>query len=200
MIRLCLLLTLLCAWANTRAQSLSGISTRWSDSFVEWELFVFASDSTSTEEETDPNEPPEEELFGEVKLRWLNMRDDWSEWDYTMGEERGTIKMKWKDDPTQWELRNFQGDIITMRASWNNDLSEWRVTNNSITLQWKSRWSNQADEWLVQDNNQGVFYMYTLTEGDPRDWAIEDKLEESVPAAMKIALVFLTIYHSSPRQ
>ena len=201
MVKYCLLGLLISAWGFAPAQNLSGISTRWSDSFVEWELFGFAADTSQTDEDSeDLEETANEELFGELKLRWLNIRDDWSEWDYSMGEERGTIKMKWKDDVTQWELRSYQGSIITMRAAWSNDLSEWRVTNNSISLQLKSRWSGQADEWLVQDSNRGTFYMYTLQEGDPRDWAIEDELDDSVPASMKMALVFLTIFHSSPRR
>ncbi len=190
---------LFCAWASARAQNLSGISTRWSDSFVEWELFVFASDSAETAELGDDEELPDEALFGELKLRWLNLRDDWSEWDYQFGDERGTIRMKWKDDPSQWELRSYTGEVVTMRASWRDDLSEWRVTDNAISLQLKCRWSNQADEWLVQDSNFGTFYLYTLTQGDPRDWAIEDKLKAQISPAMKMALVFLTVFHASPR-
>ncbi len=170
----------------------------WSDSFVEWALYVSAADSTQNEE--DDSEAPDEEEYGEMKLRWLNLRDDWSEWDFSIGDERGTIKMKWKDDPTQWELRTYSGAVVTMRAAWSNDLSEWRVTDNSISLTLRSRWTNQFDEWIVQDPTRGTFYMYTLVEGDPRDWAIEDNLDDSIPPTMKLALIFLTIYHSSPRR
>lgn len=194
-------LTLLaCSWTliQLHAQTLSGISTRWSDSFVEWELFAFAQDTTSEEE--DDSEAPDEESVGELKLRWLQMRDDWSEWDYHLGDERGTIKLKWKDDPTQWELRSYDGAVVTMRTAWNNDLTEWRVTDNSLSLTLRSRWTNQFDEWLVQDPARGTFYLYTLHRGDPRDWAIEDGLDGSVSPQMKLALVFLTVFQSTPRQ
>ena len=181
------------------AQTLSGISTRWSDSFVEWELFVTATDTTARTNDDDDSEEPDEELYGELKLRWLNLREDWSEWEYTCGEERGTIKMKWKDDPSQWELRTYDGAVVTMRTAWSNDLTEWRVTDNTVSLTLRSRWTNQFDEWLVQDPSRGSFYLYTLRREDPRDWAIEDGLDSSVSQSMKIALVFLTVFQSTPR-
>ncbi|MBK8968550.1 MAG: hypothetical protein IPM36_18160 [Lewinellaceae bacterium] len=177
------------------AQRLSGISSRWSDSFVEWELFAFAPDSVQASED----DAPEEIAVGALQLRWLNVRDDWTEWEYSIGEEQGTIRMKWKDDPSQWELRTYSGDVISMRTAWRGDFSEWRVTDNTISLTLRSRWTSQLDEWLVQENTSGSFYMYTLVEGDPRDWAIEDGLDETVSQPMKMALIFLTVFHASPR-
>lgn len=164
---------------------------------MEWELYVAAPSAEPAEE--DDGEAPDEELYGELKLRWLNLRENWTDWEFNLGDERGTIRMKWKDDPSQWELRTYSGAVVTMRASWNNDPTEWRVTDNNFSLTLRSRWSNQFDEWLVQDNNRGTFYLYTMTEGDPRDWAIDDRLDASVSQPMKMALIFLTIFHSTPR-
>ncbi len=175
------------------AQALSGVSSQWSDSFVEWSIYI------QPEQRADDEEPPQEEQYGELKQRWLNVREDWSEWDFELGGGRGTIKQRWKDDPSQWELRTFEGDIITMRTTWPGDFSEWRVTDNTVTLSLKSRWTNQLDEWLVQDSNRGRFYMYTLRRQDPRDWAIEDDLDETVSDPMRLALIFLTIYNASPK-
>jgi hypothetical protein len=188
--------------AAAQAQTLSSVSTRWSDSFVEWEVYaVMPQDTSETEDgEEEDEESPEEELYGELKLRWLNVRDDFSEWDYEMGEERGTIRQKWKDDLSQWELRSYGGNVVTMRTLWSNDLTEWRVTDNSITLNLKSKWKNQFDEWLVDDSTRGKFYLYTYVQNDPRDWAIEDGLDESVSASMKTALIFLTVFIASPKQ
>ena len=176
------------------AQALSGISSRWSDSFVEWEIYV------QPEKARDEDEPPKEEVYGEMKLRWLNVREDWSEWDFELGGGRGTIKRRWKDDPSEWELRTYEGDVITMRIAWPGDFAEWRVTDNSVTLNLKSRWTNQFDEWLVQDPNRGRFYMYTMRSQDPRDWTIEDDLDETVSDPMRLALIFLTVYNSTPRR
>ena len=172
----------------TAAQAIATVSSRWSDSFVEWDIFS----------ETE-NEDEEGTAIGELKLRWLNFKDDFSEWTFELGGQRGTIRQKWKNDPTQWELRTYNGDIITMKAPWSNDLSEWRVTDNSLSLTLKSRWTNQLDEWLVDDNNRGQFYLYTLYTGDPRDWAVEDNLTEEISEPMKMALIFLVLFHSTPK-
>ncbi|MEQ1746320.1 MAG: hypothetical protein ABMA02_12905 [Saprospiraceae bacterium] len=183
------------------AQVLSSISARWSDSFVEWELYAKPVAEPTPEEgdEQEDAEPPDEELYGELKLRWLNLRDDWTDWDYSLGDVSGTIRMKWKDDPSQWELRSYDGAVVTMRTAWAGDPTEWRVTDNTISLTLRTRWNGQLDEWLVQDKSRGTFYLYTLTEGDPRDWAIEDHLDESVSQPMKMALIFLAVFTASPR-
>jgi hypothetical protein len=205
--RLFLLALVLCFAAATQAQTLSSVSTRWSDSFVEWEIYAFLPQDTSQTDsleveggEEEDSEVAKEEFYGELKLRWLNVRDDFSEWDYQLGDERGTIKQKWKDDIFQWELRNYDGNVVTMRTSWPGDFTEWRVTDNSISLNLKSKWKNQFDEWLVEDSARGNFYLYTYTIGDPRDWAIVDSLNEEVSQSMKMALIFLTVFCASPRQ
>lgn len=167
---------------------------------MEWEIFAFTQDSTAIEDALAYEEPIPEERIGELKLRWLNVRDDFSEWDYEFSGQRGTIKMKWKDDPSLWELRDFDGTIITMKASWPNDPTEWRVTDNSNTLNWKSKWKNQLNEWLVEDRRHGNYYVYALNEFDPRDWAVDDELNEEISAPMRMAMVFLTVYHSTPKQ
>lgn len=198
-----LILIIVGCWffAAAHAQTITSVSTRWSDSYVEWEIYaVMPQDSSETDSgEDEDSEAPEEELYGELKLRWLNVRDDFSEWDYELGDVRGTIRQKWKDDPTQWELRSYDGNVVTMHAMWSNDPTEWRVTDNSITLNLKSKWKNQFDEWLVDDLARGKFYLYTFTERDPRDWAIEDGLDADVSQSMKLALIFLTVFFSSPK-
>ena len=188
--------------AIVQAQTITSVSTRWSDSFVEWEIYaVMPQDTSETEsgDDAEDSESPQEELYGELKLRWLNVRDDFSEWDYEVGDLRGTIRQKWKEDPTQWELRSYDGNVVTMRTMWANDLTEWRVTDNSITLNLKSKWKNQFDEWLVDDLTRGQFYLYTITERDPRDWAIVDTLDAEVSQPMKLALIFLTVFFGSPK-
>ncbi len=185
-----------CFLAPGRAQTpaMTTIGCRWQNSFVEWEIF-----STLKQADLEEGEEVDEEYYGDIKLRWLNVRDDWSEWDYELGGQRGTIRQKWKDDLQQWELRSYAGVVVTMRTAWNGDFKEWRVSDNSITLNIKSKWSNQLDEWLVQDSNYGSFYLYTLRTRDPRDWAIEDQLDPAISEEMKLAMVFLVIFNSSPK-
>lgn len=186
---------LLCLTTDVWAQipSMTTISCRWQDSFEEWEIY-----STLRSADLEEGEEVDEELYGELKPRWLNIREDWSEWDFELGGQRGTIRQKWKDDPQQWELRTYTGAIITMRTSWNGDFKQWRISDNSITLNLKSKWTNQLDEWLVQDEYYGNFYMYTLRSRDPRDWAIDDKLYPEISEEMKFAMVFIVIFNSMP--
>lgn len=181
--------------ARCQTPAMTTISSRWEDSFVEWEIF-----STLRQADLEEGEEAEEEYYGELKLRWLNVRDDWSEWDFELGGQRGTIRQKWKDDPQQWELRTYSGAIVSMRTAWNGDFKEWRVSDNSITLNIRSKWTNQLDEWQVQDTNYGNFYLYTLRARDPRDWAIEDNLSPDISEEMKLALIFLVIFHTSPQR
>jgi hypothetical protein len=189
--RFLIVLFVLCVGQRSVAQKISTVSSRWNDSFVEWDVFSVAKDEDTGE--------PVDALYGELKLRWLNIKDDFSEWTYELGGRRGTIRQKWKNDPTQWELRTYEGDVITMKAPWSNDVHEWRITDNNLSITLKSRWSNQLDEWLVEDTHRGRFYLYTLHTGDPRDWAVEDDFKEEITEPMKMALIFLVIFHSSPK-
>ncbi|HRI59266.1 MAG TPA: hypothetical protein PK228_06075 [Saprospiraceae bacterium] len=196
-----LLPVFICWFAATlQAQTITSVSTRWSDSFVEWEIYaIMPQDTSETDAGGEDSASTTEELYGEFKLRWLNVRDDFSEWDYELGGQRGTIRQKWKDDLSQWELRSYDGNIVTMRTMWSNDLTEWRITDNSITLNLKSKWKNQFDEWLVDDATRGVFYLYTYTERDPRDWVIEDALTGEVSQSVKMAMIFITVFCGSPK-
>ena len=181
------------------AQRFSTLSSRWADSFVEWELYAVPIPDSTQAAEQDA-EPPEETLSGEIKLRWLNMREDWTEWEYEYLGERGSIRRKWKDDPSDWELRAYNGAIVSMKTAWVNDFSEWRVTDNSISFVFGSRWKNQFDEWQAKDNNHGAFYLYTLKERDPRDWAIDDQTSAEVSNELKLAMIFLALFYGAPKQ
>ena len=165
-----------------QAQYLSGIATRWSDDFSEWLLFP-------------ENEEDEE---GTLNMRWQSRRD-WTVWDYRLGDWSGSIKLKWKNNPNEWEIRG-NNEIVTARTLWNNNFLEWRIKDNSgkqYTL--KSRYGNIIDDWELRDSNMGEFRMYTNYERDPRDWVIIDDLDESVSLTTKIAMIFIVVYHSSPK-
>ncbi len=163
------------------AQYVTGIGTKWSDDFTEWTIY------------TDG-----EEQEGELTMRW-QMNGDWSQWDYRIGEETGSIETKWKNDFSQWEIRGGN-EIITVRMVWPNDPREWRLTNNTITLTLKSRWSNSINEWRLKNDTYGIFDIYTEWENDPREWNIVDELDEDVSIHMKMALTFLSIFHSIPKR
>lgn len=162
------------------AQVISAAYTRYDDSFREWYFL------TTDEEE------------GTLSLRWL-YDDNWSEWDYRLGEHSGSIELKWKDSPEEWELRGGNR-IVTARTVWRGDLKEWRINDGERTLTLRSRWSNRLDEWELRSAHDGHWHMYTVYEGDPRDWIIDDELGDDYPFETRLMLVFLALYHASPKQ
>lgn len=160
-------------------QYLSGISSKWSDAFHEWTLY-------------EGDEP-----IGELNMRWI-LRSDWSEWEYRIGEESGTAKLKWKNDPREWEIRGYD-ELVMAKMIWSDDIREWRISNGRITLTLKSRWGNRLDEWQVREKTYGNFQIYTSWEGDPREWIIVDELAEEISLEMRMALVFIAVFHSVPK-
>ena len=170
-------------------QHLTDARTRWADSFVEWILY-----STP---DTAQNEEPQPEETGKLALRWPNSHD-FSEWDIEQDDLRGTIKQKWKNDPNRWELR-ADGEAITIKTRWDGDFTEWKITDDTRTLHLKTRF-NSPDEWLTTSSEFGRFYMYSLFRGDPRDWAIEDDLSPEISRAMRLAMVFVVLFQSSPKE
>lgn len=161
------------------AQELTGIATYYDDSFRQWNFYT----------ELEGEE-------GELELRW---EDNWTEWDYRLDDIFGSIKLKWRDKPDEWELRG-NNRIVTARTHWQGDFKEWRITDNTVSLTLRSRFSNQLDEWGLRSSNHGNFKMVTNWERDPRDWIIEDGLDEEVSFEMKMMMAFIVVFHSSPKQ
>jgi hypothetical protein len=147
---------------------------------VDWEIYCDDSDDV-----------------GSLTMTWQSP-DDWSQWTYRIGEKTGTIKTKWNKDFSQWEIRG-DNKIITAQMIWNGDPRQWRVTDNSISIELKTKWGNQLTEWIVDDNKRGQFNMFMDIQNDPRDWVIEDELDETVSFPMKMTLLFLTVFNSVPK-
>lgn len=162
------------------AQYITGIGTKWSDEFTEWIIYTV-----------------DEETEGEIFMRW-QMQSDWTEWDYNIGEESGNIRLKWKDDPNHWEISG-NNELITARTLWKDDLSEWRITNNSQTITLQRKWNNNFNEWQLKQSRYGEFDVFTNWEGDPREWIVRDELDDTISIHMKVAILFLVSFHSSPK-
>lgn len=159
---------------------LFGIGATWDDSYKEWIIYT-----------------ADEKIEGELSLRWMT-KNDWSEWDYRLEEESGSIKQKWDKDPSQWELRGGN-EIITMKTKWSRDFTEWRITTGSKTLTLKSKYKTHLQEWEISDKKYGTFEMYTTYEDDPRDWDIIDELDEDISFHTKMAILFVVMYNSTPK-
>lgn len=178
-IKSCLVVLFLLLGNFAFGQAITGIGTTWSDSFREWIVY------TENEEEE-----------GILRLRW---QDDWTDWEYRIGDQSGRIKIKWKGDPNEWELRG-DNEIVSARTLWSNDFRNWRVDGSNGQLTLKTRYGNLVDEWQLRNSKNGNFEIFTSWEGDPREWTIVDELDESVSLPTKMTLIFLAIYHSSPKQ
>ena len=174
-----LLYLIICIGVPAQAQVLTGVGTRWNDSFAEWIIY------------TD-----DDDIQGELRQRWA-MNNDWTEWQYRIGEQTGTIRVKWKQNPNEWELRG-SNEIVTIRTRWSNDPREWRITGSHNFII-KNRYGNVFDEWQIEEDDYGYFGMITNWEGDPRDWTIYDELDESVSLPTRLAMVFTVIFNSSPK-
>ena len=161
-------------------QNIVGLSTNWEDSFSEWTIYS-----------------EDEDVTGEMRIQWP-LDQDWTEWVFSIGDEIGQIKMKWKDNPNQWELR-CQGQVITIRTVWKDDPTRWRITDNTNSYTVISKWHNLPHEWKLQETQLGSFEIYMTHEPDPRDWDIHDTLPEEVTLPIKMAMIFIAVYHSTPK-
>ena len=177
-----LFLSSLAVTVNLHGQFLTGIGTKWSDAFSEWVVFLDVEG---------------EEVEGELRMRWPS-RNDWTEWDYRLGEQIGTIKLKWKNNLNEWELRG-DNEIVSARTVWNNNFREWRISNNTNQLTLKSRYGNVIDEWEIRRSDHGYFKVFTNWESDPREWIIVDELDEKISLPMRMLMTFIVIYQSSPK-
>ena len=164
----------------TWSQHLAGLATKWDDSFSEWMIFT-----------------EDEDVLGEITMRWP-MKGDWSEWDYRIGDLSGAIKVKWKADANLWEVRG-DNQIVTIKTVWPNDWKQWEVKSADLQLDVKSKWSNILEDWSAGSDRWGKIHMFTAWEGDLRDWVIEDQLADEVSLPVKIALIFIPVFYSTPK-
>ena len=161
---------------NAQTNYITGLEQRWYNDPTDW---IVATDS----------------LDGELKMRWRTPPDK-TEWEYSLDKATfGTIKRKWKDDPTAWELVASTGEIVTARTLWGADLSEWRVTDNQQSVELKSYYKNDPNVWYLADYKCGKFTIHTPVNNDFRVWRV-DNTDECMSPSVQLFLVFLAMFHS----
>ena len=168
----------LCSVAQT--QTMLGLATRFNNAYVDWDIYV------------DSNET------GNLSMTW-QQPDKWSDWNYRIGEKSGTIKTKWSDDFSFWELRG-DNKIITAQPVFSGEPCAWRITDNNFSLELTCRNNTDWNEWSVEDTKRGTFFIYTDAANDPRDWVIDDNLSATVPFPMRMMLVFIALINSVPKE
>jgi len=163
---------------EAQAQNLFSLHTQWDDDIKQWDITL-----------------DEGEIEGSIEMTW-RLRNDFTEWNYRIGSERGNIKQKWDNNANKWELRSAD-KIVSISTIWSGDFSSWRITDGSKTLR-VERPFNTADpiEWRIIGEDKDLFFWYNEFEHDIRDWVIEDYLDEEYSMELKLAAVFITILHS----
>lgn len=169
----------LAAQEDTTTVGIAAMSISREDDFTSWDLYSSG-----------------EEPVGYIRLRWA-VQNDWSEWDYRIGETTGQVKQRSKGDPNIWELRSGNR-IITMKTIYTGDFNQWRITDDSQTLTYKTMYENVYDGWKTS-SKAGEYEVYTQWEMDPRDWIINDKMKSTIDEPFKIAMIFLSSFYSSPK-
>jgi len=176
----CLIVGVFLLFTGLNSQTLTGVSTIWDDDFGEWSIFIEGDTINLGSLELNST-------LGSARL----------DWNYRVLETHGRIRNLQRNDFSRWEVQG-PFNLVTIRPQWRDDLRDWRVTDNRITINWRSKYQGHFEEWEVSHRDFGYFAMYTLNPGDPRDWIIVDRMREDVPFEMKMAFVFLTVFLTSP--
>ena len=134
---------------------------------------------------------------GRLYMRWPS-QDDWTQWDFRLGDTTAEIRLMWRDNPNEWQIRSL-GTTVSARTVWPGQFNEWRFQDGDHKFVLKTRFGNLSDEWVLRNDDNGTFNVYTYWERDPRDWVVEDSLDEDVSFAMRLAMIFIATYHSSPK-
>ncbi len=141
-------------------------------------------------------ETPTEEDYGELLATWAHL-EDWTQWEYSIGDYSGSIWQKWPRRDDEWELRS-EGNITTITNRWRNDNSEVVINyNNEIKLIWKSKSFNDGNVWVLEKNDFGEFEFFTEFVDDPRDWLIYDDTALDLPLDVKVACCFIALYRTT---
>lgn len=155
--------------------------SRWNDRFDEWEILASLND---------------EEVVIHLDLVWPLQRN-WEEWRIKSELFQGSIRTKWRGDISQWEMR-INGDIILIRQLNRNDLNRWEISNGSSREILQTQWFNNPNQWHLP-RRKGAWIQFMDRENDPRDWIIEDYLEENTDPAIRLAAIFIVIWQTIPK-
>ena len=180
-----LLVSLLLSWSCSPlySQRIVALETKWNDSFKEWTIFT----------ETDSLEGS---LEGSLEMTW-KLDDDWTEWRFELGDFYGIAKQS-LNDVNYWEFR-AGNETMSARTIWSNDFSEWRCTDGTHIIKLKSRFRDAPLIWFSEGENYGYIDIFMEYEDDPTWWLIEDHLQPDISPLYRMGLIFLAIFHSTPK-
>ena len=181
LIKILLLFSLLSnASSDFSAQKIVGLQNVWQDSYREWVIYTDSSD-----------------VEGSLSITW-ELANDWTEWDFEIDEFIGSAKLKYKNDPGFWEFRSVN-EIITAKTVWSNDFTEWRLSDGDHIIKLKSKYRDLPIIWYSEGENYGYIDIFMEFEDDPGIWIVEDELDANISPLYRMALIFISLFHSTPR-
>lgn len=160
---------------------IAGMQTSWTNEFNEWS--IYATDDAG------------EDIVGELRMRWA-INDDWSEWDYRIGEDFGQIKVKFKGNFNQWELRGGN-ELIDIQTIYKDDATQWRIRTSSEVIRLELNRRDALFDWRVDNDKLGFYEVYTEWERDPNAWTIVDEFAPEVSIHVKMAILFFSVFSST---
>lgn len=179
---LTLTLSLLLATTLT-GQWITGLHTDWDHSFRDWQIEAVLADSTL--------------LDGSLDVTF-QIDEDFSEYSWRLGDDYGSFRQVFANNPTNWELR-YNNELVSVRSVWPSDPREWKISTPEQSFTISTRYPGVFDEWVVKTKGVGEFYMYTEVPGDTRDWIVEDYMVDDIGLAMRLAIIFVVAHISSPK-
>jgi len=126
-------------------QYLVGLHTVWDDSFREWTVVAAVDDSTIVE--------------GDMDITW-GLENDFTSYDFRLGELSGDIKQVFPKDPKNWQLR-LGNELVSIRQTWPSDPREWKVSMGDIQFTIRTRYRDSYDEWQLANDRYGEFNLYS---------------------------------------
>lgn len=165
------ILLICCGWGHSAwTQKIIGLSTKYDDRFDKW---IIVTDN--------------EELKGTLEATWATL-NDYSEWQYALGDQTGIIRLRHKDNPGFWEIVGG-GDIIQARTIFPGEYDQWQLQGGRLSVD-VEMYRRDPEQWLAKYKNEEL-YFYTYEERDLRDWVVENKASFSLP--MQLGLIFIPI-------
>lgn len=152
------------------SQKVVGISTLYDDRFDKWVIITDSAD-----------------LEGTIEATWASL-NDYSEWQYNLGDQAGIIRLRQKENPNVWEVMGG-GEIIEARTVFPGEFNHWQMKNGRISVDVEI-YRRSPEQWLAKYRQEDI-YFYTYRERDIRDWIVENNASFSLP--MQLALIFIPI-------
>lgn len=164
-----------------QAQNIYGASTRFDDSAREW-IIYFSEEGEDSEE------------MGSLEPRWL-LRNDVSEWVFRVGDIDGSVAQTRKPHPGHWTIRSGS-ELLEIRTIFPNDYNSWRITNNQYSIEIHTQDLLSREIWKMRSEQYGNLEIFTVVEGDKRDWEMTYQLDSKVTPLMMMAALFISIFSS----